>query len=124
MLTLEQIIRALEAIDELDLAQTDGFYELHSSIAAQLGWTLHDAVECVWKAPDGKMDQPPRYVFSLDAALTLLPPETNWIVGNFDVYVHMGGTPYAQVADITAYGETAVVSLCLAAMLFRQSTIK
>lgn len=57
----------------------------------------------------------PKYTASLDAALTLVPPEHDWIVAAVNGQV--GGTPYACVGSTEAhYGETPVLSLCLAAL--------
>lgn len=57
-----------------------------------------------------------RYTESLDAALQLIPADHDWIVA--DVNGCVGGTPYACVGDLEErFGETAVLSLCIAALI-------
>jgi hypothetical protein len=61
----------------------------------------------------------PAYTGSLDAALTLVPPDHDWIVASVNGQV--GGTPYASVGDEKMhFGETPVLSLCIAALRARE----
>jgi len=68
----------------------------------------------------------PRYTSSIDAALTLLPPDpTNENTGKADWRVENtngGVTPNAQVGKYVAHAETPELSLCLAALRMRFDT--
>lgn len=61
-----------------------------------------------------------RFTSSFDAALSLVPDDHDWIVAS--VNGHYGGTPYACVGSREEhFGETAVLSLCIAAVRARQA---
>lgn len=62
----------------------------------------------------------PAYTSSVDAALTLVLPDADWIIGN--VNGHVGGTPYACVGSLKEhFGATPVLALCIAALRDRAS---
>ena len=109
--------------EEIEKLQEPGIYfDINEKIVRALGWTIHNMVECEWRSPLGEIRQPPLYTSSFDAAFALVPEDVDWIVGN--VNGHMGGTPYAQVGDIVVYTETPILSLCAAALRFRQAIMK
>lgn len=61
----------------------------------------------------------PNYTGSFDAALTLVPNGQDWIVASVNGQV--GGTPYACVgSEKMHFGETPILSLCMAALRARQ----
>lgn len=61
------------------------------------------------------VERVPQYTHSVDDALTLVPEEHDWVVASVNGQV--GGTPYACVgSDESHYGETPVLSLCIAAL--------
>ena len=107
-----------EKIVKLVPGAGDMCFDLNVEICEALGWKLADKTECLWQPPDGGAPkQPPLYATSFDAALTLVPDDYDWIIASVNGQV--GGTPYAQVGDVTKYAETAVLSLCAAALAAR-----
>ena len=74
---------------------------------------VDELIEELGLAPDNAA-KAPNYTSSIDAALTLLPEGSDYIIGY--VNGHIGGTPYAQVGDVTVYAETPCISLCIAAL--------
>lgn len=113
MKKLQALIDTLLLFDPV----TQDNFAINEAICEVLGWEPYNAVECEWKSPEGLISQPPHYTTSLDAALTLVPCEWDWIIGSINGQI--GGTPYATVGDITAFGETPTTSLCLAALKAR-----
>lgn len=60
----------------------------------------------------------PKYTASLDAAMSVVPADYDWIVASVNGQV--GGTPYACVGSTKEhFAETPVLSLLLAAILAR-----
>lgn len=58
------------------------------------------------------------YTASLDAALTLVPADHDWVVGN--VNGHVGGTPYACVGSRDQhFAATPALALCAASLRAR-----
>lgn len=59
-----------------------------------------------------------QFTSSADAALTLVPKDYDWIVGN--VNGQLGGTPYACVGSTEQhFGATPIIALCVAALKAR-----
>lgn len=57
---------------------------------------------------------PPAFTSSLDAALTLVPDDHDWII--YNVNGHLGSTPMARVGDVKAHAATPALALCIAAL--------
>jgi hypothetical protein len=85
-------------------------------VAEQPSRALDWAIHCrngLWGV--GSYGSHPAYTASLDAALSLVPKDHDWIVAN--VNGGMGGTPYACVGSTKEhFGGTAILSLCLASL--------
>lgn len=91
--------------------------ELDRAIAAAIiQWPTGIDGDAVMGMQDAEHLTP--YTSSIDAALTLVPEGHDWVVG--DVNGQVGGTPYACVGSTKKhFGETAVLSLCIAALRAR-----
>lgn len=103
---IEDLIKAAPGID---------FY-LNERIAAATGWTLVDAVECLWRSPDGQVSQPPLYTSSVDAALTLVPDEHDWILehtnGGMTICAYVGGIG----DECRMFGDSPALALAASAL--------
>jgi hypothetical protein len=100
-----------DLIERLEKA-TGPSYELSQDIGRALGLRQR------YEHPGSENLSWPHYTYSLDAALTLVPEGHDWIVASVNGQV--GGTPYACCGSETAhYGETPVLSLCIAALKAR-----
>lgn len=62
-------------------------------------------------------DHVPEYTASLDAALTLVPDEYDWVIGK----TNSGLTVYAKVGpNIEEFADTPALALCIAALKARE----
>ena len=101
---------------------------LDADIASSVGWSPGPGYtrksDDSWRLGNwiNSVQWAPLYTASIDAALTLVPEGHDWIVA--DVNGHVGGTPYACVGSTKEhFGETAVLSLCIAALKARSALV-
>ena len=110
--------QALSALLAKLEAATGPSRELDAAIALAVGWRERDGMlGWEWVAPEGRMRGLPHFTKSLDAAMTLVPPDWYAIIssrGRADL--RHPDEPYRRE---TSDGATAILALCRAAVRAR-----